>query len=270
MPKRFSEADARRIFALAAERQHEAGQEEPGLTLEELEEVGRAAGLDPAFVREAAADALRPEPVRLTRTVLGVPTEIRRERFVRGEVTDEAWAQVVMDLRQRFNKAGVVTEIGPVREWRSVAGDNRQAVVVTLTAERDGTRAVVERTQTQMALGFGIGTGTNALMGLLFLLFSLVETGTPGLIVPAMVLLGFAALFGAGSYIGMRRHGRRQAESFEAALDRIDLAVRDARPLAETSPEAVAPEALPPLDLSALGPEAENGAPGQDRARTRA
>ncbi|MEM6325799.1 MAG: hypothetical protein AAF791_01640 [Bacteroidota bacterium] len=270
MPKRFSEADAQRIFALAAERQHESGQEEPGLSLEELEEVGRAAGLDPAIVREAAMDALRPEATSTTRRVLGMPLEFRRERFIRGAVTDEAWAQIVVDLRRQFNKTGLVTDIGPLREWRSEANDQRQPVTVTLSPEREGTRVVIEQAQAQTALGLGIGLATNLLMGLMFLVFATVETGEPDLIFPATILLTFAAVFGFGAFFGMRGYSRRQLEKFDATLDRIDLAVRDAeRPAAPASVEASteAPRLDPALldDLPRLGAEAD----GTGRSRVR-
>ena len=253
MPKRFSEADAQRIFALAAERQHETGQDEPGLSLAELEEVGRVAGLDPQFVREAAMDALRPEATGATRRVLGMPLEHRRERFIRGTVTDAAWAQIVVDLRRQFNKPGLVTDIGPLREWRSVANDQQQPVTVTLTPERGGTRVVIEQSQANTALGLGIATGVNFLMGLVFLFFATVETGEPDLIVPAMVLLAFSLMFGLGTFLGMRSYSRRQTEKFDATLDRIDLALRD-----HAAPTALAEPASEPFM-----PAATNRQPGR-------
>lgn len=269
MPKRFSEADAQRIFAAAAERQHERGQTETGLSVEELEEIGRAAGLDPALVREAAMDSLRPEPVSYTKTVLGMPTQFRRERFIRGDITDEAWAQIVADLRRQFNKPGLVTDIGKVREWRSHMNDQMQPVTVTLAPERDGTRVVIERSQTQTVLGLGIAAGVNFFMGLIFLVFANVETGEPDLIFPAAVMLLFALVFATGTYFGMRTHGRRQIESFDTVLDRIDLAVRDTQPLAE--PASRAPEAPERrIDAALLNGQAEPDAPGASRQRDRA
>ena len=229
MPKRFSEADAQRIFALAAERQHERGQSESGLSIEELEEVGRAAGLDPALVREAAMDALRPDPASTTKSVLGIPLAYRRERFFHGTATPEAWAQIVMDLRRQFDKPGLVTDIGPLREWRSVANDNQQPVTVTLSPERGGTRVVIEQSQTNTALGLGIATASNAVLGLIFALVALVGAESD-MFIPAMVMLTFAAIFGGGAYGGMRAYSTSQTQKFDAALDRIDLALRDAKP----------------------------------------
>lgn len=274
MPKRFSEAEAQRIFALAAERQHERGQEDTGLSLEELEEVGRAAGLDPAFVREAAIDALRPETTGTTRRVFGMPLEYRRERFVRGPISDDAWAEIVRELRGRFNKPGLVTDIGKLREWRSDTGINNQPVMVTLTPERDGTRVVIEQSQAQVALGLGIAFGTNALLGLVFLFFSMVETGNPKLMTPAAILLAFSAVFALIAVFGMRNHSRRQTTAFDAVLDKIDLAVRDTAALAEATaePERVAPPAESArLDASLLETPASNAAPVQPgRQRDRA
>lgn len=264
MPKRFTEADAQRIFALAAERQHESGQDETGLTLEELEEVGRAAGLDPAFVREAAMDALRPETTGTTRRILGMPLEIRRERFIRGTVTDEAWAQAVVEMRRQFNKPGLVTDIGPLREWRSDVGENKQPVTVTLTPERGGTRIVVEQSQTQAMLGLGIATGVNALMGVIFALLAL--TGVESdMFVPAIIMLVIAAVMGGGTYGGMRGYSRSQSRKFEAVLDKIDLAARNARePEAPERTGQIDPALLD--DPTDLGLEAGTSGRRRDRA----
>ena len=268
MPKRFSEAEAQRIFALAAERQHETGQPEAGLSLEELEEVGRAAGLDPAIIREAAIDALRPETTDTTRRVLGMPMEFRRERFIRGTVTDEAWAQIVVDLRRQFNKTGLVTDIGPLREWRSVANDQQQPVAVTLSPERDGTRVVIEQSQANTALGIGIGAGVNFLMGLMFLFFATVETGDADLIVPATVMLTFSVLFGLGAFFGMRSYGRRQTEKFDATLDRIDLAVRDHEPAGLAEPASR--DRQPRIDARLLDADEPSAPAHANRQRDRA
>ena len=278
MPKRFTETEAQRIFALAAERQHETGQDEPGLSLEELEEVGRAAGLDPAFVREAAIDALRPETTGTTRRVLGMPLEFRRERFIRGTVSDEAWAQIVVDLRRQFNKAGLVTDIGPLREWRTEAEDSKQPVTVTLTPEREGTRVVVEQSQANTALGMGIGFGVNFLMGLIFTVVSTLETGDPDMIIPGLIMLASALLFGLGAFFGMRVYGRNQTTKFDAVLDRAELAIRDAEDaIAREAAAAPVREPIheaPRLDPGLLhGPDLGDGLPeagGAPRSRDRA
>ena len=271
MSKRFTEADAQRIFAAAAERQLERKQTEPGLSLEELEEIGRTSGLDPTLVREAAMDALRPEPVAITKTVLGMPLAFRRERFIRGTVTPQAWAQIVMDLRRQFNKPGLVTDIGPLREWRSVANDQQQPVTVTLSPERGGTRVVIEQTQTNAALGFGIATGVNALMGTVFAILA-VAGAESDFFIPALVLLSFAAVFGAVSYVGMRAYASRQTAKFDAALDRVDLALRDAEADAqEAEPLADAPPARSGrIDATLLDGAPEAEVPLADRLRSRA
>ncbi|OZC04352.1 hypothetical protein [Rubricoccus marinus] len=271
MPKRFTEADAQRIFAAAAERQLERKQTEPGLSLEELEEIGRTSGLDPELVREAAMDALRPDPAATTKTVMGIPLAFRRERFVRGTVTPETWAEIVMDLRRQFDKPGLVTDIGPLREWRSVANDQQQPVTVTLSPERDGTRVVIEQSQTNAALGLGIATGINAVMGVVFALIAV--TGVESdMFVPAIVMLLFAALFGGGSYGGMRAYASSQIAKFDATLDRIDLALRNAEADAqEAEPLAEAPPARSGrIDAALLDDEPEAETPLADRLRSRA
>ena len=61
MNKQYSESEAQRIFALAAERQQQSESPQKNrLTLEDLEEAGLAAGIAPEFIKSAAADLLRP------------------------------------------------------------------------------------------------------------------------------------------------------------------------------------------------------------------
>ena len=55
MARTFTEAEAQRVFARVAERQRAQAPADGGLTLEDLEDAARAAGLDPSLVASAAA-----------------------------------------------------------------------------------------------------------------------------------------------------------------------------------------------------------------------
>ena len=271
MSKRFSESEAQRIFARAAERQHAAADEEAGLTVEELEEIGRTAGLDPAFVRAAAADALRPDPVAEdAHDALGMPRHVRRERLIPGTVDDEAWARIVADLRARFKTSGVASQIGPLREWTTSASDNAQPAQISLHTEGEATRVVAEQSFRNSRLGFGIGGGVNLAMGLIFSVVAL--TAEPDMWIPAVVLASFSLVFLLGAVLGMRSHARRQAERFEGAMDRIELALREATP--EPVAQAAAPEAAASADArivpALLDGDAPDAAPRPTRrGRTR-
>jgi hypothetical protein len=276
MTRRFSEEEAQRIFARVAERQRLTP--EHGLSLAELEEAARAAGLDPSLVASAAAELdAAPGP---DQTLAGAPVEIVRQRVVAGPVDDDTWAQMVAAARAEFGEPGVAGQIGRLREWTDFSGGPKNGVVTRLTVEPagDGTRITLSRSVREVVSGFVIAQVVQGMLGLLFGV--LVLTGVEeGMLFPMAILLGLAALFAAGTQIGTRVWHRQQARQVEALLDRLELAVHDAapRPAArEAEGAAVADAARAPdvagagrLDLDALADEAP-GSAATDRRRARA
>ena len=124
MTRRYSEEDAQRIFALVAERQRASLGADSGLSLAELEEAARAAGLDPSLVAGAAAevDAL---PDAEDRTLAGAPVEVVRQRLIGRSVDDDTWAQMVAAARAEFGDAGMAGQIGRLREWTLISGGTK-------------------------------------------------------------------------------------------------------------------------------------------------
>lgn len=259
MARRFSEEEAQRIFARVAERQRAAAPVDAGLSLEDLEEAARAAGLDPALVASAVSelDAL---PER-GRTIAGAPVEVVRHRVVPGPLGDDAWAGMVAAARAQFGNSGMAGQIGRLREWTVVGGNRGNHIVTRLAAEPagDGTRITLSQSVREPVLGFSIATGVNAVMALVFGVLAAAGVES-GLWIPAAILTGLVLLFGAGTQVGARIWERHRAAAFDALLDRLDLVARD------VAPEPIA--ARPALDLDAL-PDLEDEAPRTARARDR-
>ena len=115
MPQ-FTEEQAQRIFARAAERQHEAGGEAPGFSLDELREIGQAAGLSAEHIAEAAAEVEAMTPGEMAREAHGVRTAVRRVRVLPGPLTDEVWQGMVAALRRTTNARGFTSDVGAARE----------------------------------------------------------------------------------------------------------------------------------------------------------
>ena len=123
MPSRtYDEHEIARVIERAAELQ-EAGADrarrsERGLTLEELERVGAETGLDPAYIRAAAAEV--DAPASRARADPSA-THVLAERWVPGPLCPEAWEEAVAALRRHApvpNGLGPQTErIGRAREW---------------------------------------------------------------------------------------------------------------------------------------------------------
>lgn len=142
----FTEEEARKVFARAAEHEHAIENAPPSLSRSELEAIGLAAGLSPESLDRAiteiqsAADGGSPED-----TFWDVPTTVRTTRVLPGELTDELWSGMVSGLRRTFDSPGVAAAVGTVREWTHT---NSAGSLSNLTAVAEpvsgGTRVTLE------------------------------------------------------------------------------------------------------------------------------
>lgn len=116
---RYDDDEVREIFRLATDR---AKLEPPkprgseGLTLAEIQDIGREVGLEPDVVARAAV-ALRARPPRPLRRSWGMPIEVGRMVPLPRPLTDREWDQLVGELRSTFGARGRVAVQGSVREW---------------------------------------------------------------------------------------------------------------------------------------------------------
>ncbi len=119
-PRTYREDEVREIFALATDPRRAAPpsvRDASGLTLAELQEIGREVGLEPAEVARAAAalDVRTPEsPLRRS---LGMPIEVGRVVPLPRAPTRTEWEQIVAELRTTFRARGKVSSEGGLREW---------------------------------------------------------------------------------------------------------------------------------------------------------
>ena len=265
MPDRFSEEEARRIFARAAERQQASEPASEGLSLDELQEVGRAAGLDPAHVAAAVAEVRGARPAAPPATFLGVGVEVRASRVLSGPVTDEAWEQMVARLRRTFGSKGTPTDVGRVREWTS--GPNSTLLVTVEPGDPAGGAVVTMQTSKKSASSqyrviFGV-------FGAMAVFFALLGTLQGGAGEPAFwTFIGALVAAAVGVPLigrqGYARWAERRQGQFDALLDQFELIVRDAAP---PTPAAEAGGAGR-LDLDTLDALPETDAP-VPRRRTR-
>lgn len=117
--RRYNEDEIAAIFANAA-RPAENAPRRPassaGMTLAELQDIGREVGLSESDVARAAA-ALDTTPRIATGRFLGVPLAVGRTVELPRLLTDAEWEQLVVDLRTTFRARGHLTAHGSLREW---------------------------------------------------------------------------------------------------------------------------------------------------------
>jgi hypothetical protein len=117
----FGDSEIARILRTAADLQERsdsfatrAGQ---GLTVEDLREVAREAGIDPRFVDIAVSQGLGPVG-RLSSTVLGGPQSWRFHSEIPGDLSDEDRSRLVQAVRSVMDEEGEVADVYGRLEWR--------------------------------------------------------------------------------------------------------------------------------------------------------
>jgi hypothetical protein len=230
--RRYSDSEIAAIFRAAAEGpqlpQREVPREE-GLTLAELQAIGREVGIAPEAVVQAAhgLDVRRGAESRL---FLGLPIGVARTVNLNRRLSDEEWERLVVQLREVFNARGVTRSEGSLRQWTN-----------------GNLQVLLEPTETGHRLRFGtlhggasalIGAGLTALgsAGVLAIVTSI--NGTLG---AAMTGIGFIVVAGLGMIASgaLRLPGwaRLRGRQMEAIATKVAL------PPGSTPPER--PE-LPP------------------------
>lgn len=125
--RRYTEEEVAQIIQRAAERQQTKPQLAPaeGLTLAELQEIGREVGISPELVRDAANSVDTP-PQRGSKRWLGLPIGVSRTIELDRRLSESEWERLVVDLRETFDARGTVRSDGNFKQWTN---GNLQALV---------------------------------------------------------------------------------------------------------------------------------------------
>jgi hypothetical protein len=213
--RRYSEDEVREIFGRATdEQQHLAvrpSSPTEGLTLEELQDIGRDVGIAPELVASAARslEVAAPGP---RRTLLGLPIGVGHTVELDRALTDAEWHQLVVHVRETFDARGRLTDDGPFRQWTN--GNLEVLLEPTATGQR-----LRMRTLKQSARGMILGGG--AMLGFSAFIFAqMLATGTlaerfVGLV--TLVAIGLGMLVPAAVQLpGWARTRQRQMEEIGA------------------------------------------------------
>ena len=162
--RRYSEEDAAAIFQRAAEAQAGRGPKPAageGMTLVQLQEIGREVGIPPELVAHAARSIVqsgRPS----SRTFLGLPIAVGRTIDLDRQLSDAEWERLVGDLRETFDPRGVVRYDGPFRQWTN--GNLQVLVEPTPTGHRVRFRTRKGDARSLMAAGLGLAGASAAML----------------------------------------------------------------------------------------------------------
>lgn len=132
-PKRerqYSEEEVALIIKRAAElQQTEQTEQEPSsaLSLMEVEQIAKEAGIDPRLIRRAALGLDQPAQTNRPSPWLGAPTRLVFERVVEGEVPTEEFEGIVAEVRRTFGQNGLPSVLGRSLAWTSTISGRRRA-----------------------------------------------------------------------------------------------------------------------------------------------
>lgn len=222
--RRYSEAEIAAIFRAATalpDPEDVQGRSATGLTLIQLQAIGREVGLPPEAIARAA-QAVDTPPVR-AKTFLGLPFGVTHTVPLHRHLSDAEWDRLVVQLRQVFDARGRVWAAGSLREWTN---GNLQ---VLLEPAEDGHqlrfKTVHGGAQAGITFGFGL-LGVAAALTIASVL-----GGTLGQAATEVTLIAAAGLFLIGSRAWrLPRWARTRAQQMVA------LGARLAPPAASSPP----------------------------------
>jgi hypothetical protein len=213
--RRYSDDEISAIFAKAAEAPQQPLQAsgEEGLTLAELQQIGREAGISSVAIAQAAR-SLDLGALAAPRRLLGLPIGVERTIALNRRVSDEEWEHIVVRLREVFDARGTVREHGNFRQWTN---GNLQALLEPTPA---GHRLRLRTTKASARAGIGMGfitMGMGAFVAISAAMAGRIGAATPGIALMTLMGAGMMA-FNAFSLPGWARLRGRQMDAIAGEL----------------------------------------------------
>lgn len=216
-PRRYSDAEIRRLLERAAELQYtEPSAAEPsGLTLAQLEAIAGEAGIDVDAVRRAAAELdseVGGSSGRLAPKLAGAPIRAVLVRAVPGDVAPEAFETAIPLIQAASGAPGQASQVGRTLTWQAQDQTSGRELHVAITSHDGETRIRIEEGYGALAgavfgggvggvgagVGFGVGVGVGTAIGSLLMII-----GFPVAVLGA-TYVGSRAIFGG---VVRRRRG---------------------------------------------------------------
>ncbi len=204
--RRYNEKEVALIIKHASELQEAdaPGESSAEMSLEELEQIARETGLDPALIRRAASDLDTRVTDRKPSRFLGAPSTLRLERTIDGEVSPDEYETLVLEIQRAIGGMGSASTLGRTLQWTSAGTGRRRLtgrlVQVTLTPRNGRTTIRIEEPVSQVARALFAASMGGFGMGLMPLVA--VGAGTLGTSVAGPAAAASAAVAGGAAFLG--------------------------------------------------------------------
>jgi hypothetical protein len=216
--RRFNEAEVAAIFERATEAQQTSQRQLPtgeGMTLAELQDIGREVGISPELVARAVK-TIEQGGQPTSRSFLGFTIGVGRTVDLDRRLTEDEWERLVVDLRETFDARGTIRHEGSLRQWTN--GNLQALLEPTATGHRVRLRTLKGSARSYMAGGLMM-IGISAV--------SVISAMLRGPVTDAGMFsaLGFLGVMGAGMFaagaLGLPRWARLRRQQMEDVAARL-------------------------------------------------
>lgn len=230
--RRYNDTEIAAIFRAATESQPAPSSQpdvpsDEGLTLTDLQTIGREVGIAPEAVAQAAR-ALDTRVGAASRTFLGLRIGVARTVNLNRRLTDEEWERLVVQLREVFNARGRTRSDGSLRQWTN--GNLQVLLEPTATGHRLRFGTIHGAARGAIGVGFAF-LGVTAAIALTTALSGTFANAIPGM---AFLVLAGAGFIASGA-LRLPRWARQRERQMEA------LAAQIAVPPPSSSPGSLPP-----------------------------
>lgn len=225
--RRYLDDEIAEIFETAATPRASRGVSRThGLTLEELQAIGREVGVPPERIADAAKAIERRRQTPVRRRFLGMPLSAGRIIDLPRAPTDREWDVLLAELRRTFGAQGRDSSRGSTREW--VNGNLHACIEPTATGYR-------LRLGTVKGDAGGVnGLGISGVLSAAILAGAPLLSGAPlDIVGPAFLGLGGAAAL-LYNYVRLPQWARRRDEQMEYIAGRAAELITGGGPPTDT------------------------------------
>jgi hypothetical protein len=216
--RRYDDDEIAAIFQKAAEGPQtpplQAARDE-GMTLAELQEIGREVGISPEAVASAAR-ALDVRPQARERSFLGLPIGVERTIALDRRLSESEWERLVVELREVFNARGSVSANGSFRQWTN--GNLQALLEPTATGHRLRLSTVKGNARVSLLAGtMMIAVGT-------VMAVAAAAAGQIGQVMPVVAMMAVLGIgMATSTVLRLPAWARERARQMEAITSRLAL-----------------------------------------------